>query len=233
MHDHRSHIAADQAYREQRMELLRREASLRDEIESVARLRRSLPRGPEVSYSLVTGPASINDADHEFDVALSDLFARDHDTLVVYHLMYGPDAPSGCPMCSSWIDGLNGVAPHLAEHVSFVVAAKASLPMLRSWARSRRWDRVRIVSTGGTSFNADLGVEDADGNQFPAMSVFERDTDGRVFHRYTQLAFMPGDTGRGIDQMGLYWNVFDLTPGGRPNWWPGNDYPTTYVVPGI
>jgi predicted dithiol-disulfide oxidoreductase (DUF899 family) len=31
--------------------------------------------------------------------------------------------------------------------------------------------------------------------------------------------------GRGIDALSPVWNLLDLTPAGRPDWWPGNDYP--------
>jgi predicted dithiol-disulfide oxidoreductase (DUF899 family) len=211
----RSHINASPEYRQQRAELLEKETLLRDQIEAVAELRRALPPGPTIEYTLdtVNGPAR-----------LIDLF-EDHQTLVVYHFMYGPEATSGCPMCSSWIDGLNGVAAHLLQHVGLLVVGKAPIQNLTTWANKRGWDRLRLASSGQTTFNEDLGVEDTNGNQYPAMSVFTRNGQG-VQHRYTSVAFLADGQGRGIDQMSPIWNTFDLTPQGRPNWWPSNDYPT-------
>jgi predicted dithiol-disulfide oxidoreductase (DUF899 family) len=214
----RSHVNATDEYRAQRALLLHEETNLRDQIEAVAELRRSLPVGPTVDYVLDT---------HDGPTPLIDLFGA-HRTLVVYHFMYAPGAESGCPMCSSWIDGLNGVAAHLAEHMALVVVGRAPFVTLTQWAERRRWDWLRLASSGRSTFNADLGVEDADGNQFPAMSVFTR-TDTEVRHRYTSLAFLEDGQGRGIDQLSPIWNTFDLTPDGRPNWWPGNDYPLTYT----
>jgi predicted dithiol-disulfide oxidoreductase (DUF899 family) len=212
----RSHLNASAEYRMRRKELLDEETLLRDRIEAVAELRRALPPGPMVDYTLdtVNGPTP-----------LAEMFGP-HRTLVVYHFMYGPEAASGCPMCSSWIDGLNGVAAHLAQHVAVLVVGKAPFQTLARWADLRGWGRIRLASSGRSTFNADLGVEDDNGNQYPAMSVFTR-VGQDVQHRYTSLAFLADGQGRGIDQISPIWNTFDLTPDGRPDWWPSNDYPST------
>lgn len=148
----RAHPNASAEYKQQRDALLQAEAELRDHVEEVAELRRQLPLGPAVSYTLTTGDPDVRQLDDiETRVDITSLFQPGHTTLVVYHLMYGPDADSGCPMCSSWIDGLNGVAPHFGQHLSFVVVAKAQLGKLRAWSRQRGWDRVRVVSSHNTA----------------------------------------------------------------------------------
>lgn len=231
MRTDRSHVAASVKYRACRKQLLDAETMLRDDIEAVAELRRQLPPGPIVDYAFQTGPADLDDDSptRTVDVTLSDLFGQSHDTLVVYHLMYGSNDDAGCPMCSSWIDGINGVAAHLDEHVSFAVIADAPIHTLRQWARTRGWHRVRIISSHATTFATDLGIADEDGSPSPAVSVFSRRHDGSVEHRYTTLAFL-ADGGRGLDLLSPIWNVLDLTPSGRPDWWPSNDYPVAFAL---
>jgi predicted dithiol-disulfide oxidoreductase (DUF899 family) len=46
--------------------------------------------------------------------------------------MLPEDDEEYCPNCSMWIDGFNGVAAHLDQHVTFVVMAKAPLHKFRS-----------------------------------------------------------------------------------------------------
>lgn len=220
--------AGTEEYRDHRRRLLRAETELREQTERVAVLRRELPKGPLLpAYGLTEGPADLNGSDEwPRPVDLVDLLAPAHDTLVVYHLMFWP--PGACPMCSMWLDGLNGVAAHLAQHVSFAVTAPAPLEQLRAWGRARGWHRLRLVSAAGTSLGRDLGFVDDDGGQMPGVSVLTRAPEpGRVrlfWHGQPGLL----DGGRGIDALSPVWNLFDLTPAGRPDWWPGNDYPLAF-----
>ncbi len=214
-------------YREARAALLRAETELRDHTERVAAPRRGLPPGPVMpAYGLAEGAAN----GWPEPVDLIDLLAAEHDVLVVYHLMFWSDG--ACPMCSMWLDGLNGVAAHLARHVSLAVTAPAPLPQLRAWGRARGWDRLRLVSAAGTTLGRDLGFASEDGtSQMPGVSVFTRAPEaGRVrlfWHGQPELL----DGGRGIDALSPVWNLLDLTPAGRPDWWPGNDYPLTWRTP--
>ncbi len=88
-------------YRAARRELLDAEAALREHVERVARMRRSLPLGGAVPEDY---RFSTPDCD---DRALSSLFGR-HDTLLVYSFMYAPGAEQPCPACTSLMDGWNG-----------------------------------------------------------------------------------------------------------------------------
>ena len=221
--------AGSEEYRERRAALLVAETELRDHTERVAQLRRALPPGPVMpAYGLTEGPADLFAAETvgwPVAVDLPDLLAPDHDVLVVYHLMFWPTG--ACPMCSMWLDGLNGVTAHVAQHVSLAVTAPAPLAQLRAWGRERGWHRLRLVSAAATPLGRDLGFADDDGGQMPGVSVFTRAGDRVRLSWHGQPELTEG--GRGIDSLSPVWSLFDLTPTGRPDWWPGNDYPLTWV----
>jgi predicted dithiol-disulfide oxidoreductase (DUF899 family) len=216
-------------YAAARQELLHAELALREHVAKVARLRRALPRGAVMpEYTFAEGPRDLETDGPVGRTTLRDLFGE-HDTLVVYHLMFHPDDEAACPMCSLWVDGLHGVAHHLTRRSALAVIGRAGLPKLRRWARHRGWDGLRIASSSDNSFNADLQVEGPYGGQWPAVSVFTQDGDG-VRHFLTQMASYREDTGTdseggGIDLLSPVWNVFDLLPQGRGDWYPDNDYP--------
>jgi predicted dithiol-disulfide oxidoreductase (DUF899 family) len=134
-------------------------------------------------------------------------------------------------MCSMWADGYNAIAPHIRQRASFVVVAKAEIGKLRRWARQRGWDGMRLLSSHDSTFNQDMRMEREDGAQEAGLSVFTRDASGTVYHRYTISADLPrGDLdlyegeGRGIDLYSPVWNLFDLLPSGRGNWYPNHQY---------
>jgi predicted dithiol-disulfide oxidoreductase (DUF899 family) len=214
-------------YRAAREELRRAELDLTQQRERVAEMRRALPLGPVVDdYVFLEGPRALDDGDAPVSsVRLSELFTAPDRALVVYHLMYGKANTSPCPMCTQWIDGLNGVAHHLAQNVDFVVAAAADPVPLRAHARARGWNRVRLLSCGDNSFKYDLLSEDDAGEQDSTMSVFVRDADGNVRHTYTTRPRMADDVPeRGIDPVCATWNILDLTPAGRGDWYSSLDY---------
>jgi predicted dithiol-disulfide oxidoreductase (DUF899 family) len=217
--------SASEEYRRARLDLVAAEAELRDRIEAVAAQRRALPPGGELpDHTFVEGPDDLSADGPERAVRLSELFAG-HDELVLYHLMLHPEDTKACAACSMFVDGLDGVERHLTRRAGFAVMAPAPLPVLRAWARTRGWRRVRLVSCGGTSFLDDLGVAGSRGALFPAFSVHTRDAEGRIRHVTTQSADFPDGTMRGMDLMSPVWNVFDLLPSGRGDDDPDNTYP--------
>jgi predicted dithiol-disulfide oxidoreductase (DUF899 family) len=216
--------SASAGYVAARQELLRAERALSDHVERVAAQRRALPPGPWLAdYLFDEGPGRLDEDTPVVPATLPDLFGP-HDTLVLYHLMFSPDADSACPMCSMWVDGLHGVAHHLARRTALAVVARAPLPRLREWGRRRGWAGLRLLSSFRTTFNVDMGVEGAQGEQHPAFSVLVRDG-GRVRHFYTmQASFSPTERERGIDLLSPVWQVLDLLPQGRGDWYAGNAY---------
>ncbi|MGW3572278.1 DUF899 family protein [Streptomyces sp. NPDC000941] len=210
-----------------REELRLAEIELMRHRERVAAQRRALPQGPAVDdYVFIEGPAGLDAGDSPVrETTLSELFTAPDRPLIVYHFMYGKSQTEPCPMCTLWTDGYNGVAHHIARNADFVIAAAADPPALRQLARDRGWSRLRLLSCGDSTFKYDLGSEDKDGEQDSTISVFTRDGDGTVRHRYSAHPRMAEDIKeRGIDLLSPVWNLLDLTPGGRDDWYPRLDY---------
>jgi len=214
-------------YLGRREELRLAEIELMRQRERVAELRRRLPDGATVDdYVFQEGPADLDAGDTPArPVRLSELFSGPRRSLVVYHLMYGKRQTSPCPMCTMWIDGFNGVAPHLAQNVDFAIAAAADPPALRAHARRRGWRNLRLLSCGDSTFKYDLGSEDDQGNQDSTISVFTRDGHDTLRHFYTTPPRMADDIDqRGIDLLSPVWNTLDLTPQGRGDWYAELSY---------
>lgn len=203
----------DDAYRQSRERLREAEIDLRDRIEAVAAMRRSLPLGP-----IVPDYTFIENSDR---VRLSELFTEDKPHLVIYHLMYWADEDDFCPMCSMWLDAFNGIVPHVTQRVNFVIASQAPFERLQDWGAQRGWNRLRLLSDDGSSFARDIDAEDAEGRPDSTIVVFAKDGD-RVRHTYTAHPMLE-DRERGIDLLSPVWNLFDLTPAGRGDWYPEND----------
>jgi predicted dithiol-disulfide oxidoreductase (DUF899 family) len=196
--------------------------------ERVAEARRQLPQGPAIKdYLFLEGPPDLKGDDSPtHTVHLSHLFTGPDRSLVIYHFMYGKRQTTACPMCTLWIDGYNGVAHHIAQNVDFAIVAAADPPDLRAYARKRGWHNLRLLSTGeGSTFKYDLGSEDREGHQDSAISVFTRDADGTLRHFYTTHPRMaPNIKERGIDLLTPVYNILDLTPQGRGNWYAELEY---------
>jgi len=209
-------------YVARREELRLAEIELMRQRERVAEMRCCLPAGAVVEdYMFQEGPADLEAGDAPIaTVRLSDLFSGPNRSVVIYHLMYGKRQTDPCPMCTMWIDGYNGVGRHIAQNVDFAIAAAADPPMLRQHARNRGWRNLRLLSCGNSTFKYDLRSEDAEGAQDSTISVFTRDPDGTLRHSYSAHPWMAADVKeRGIDLLTPVYNLLDLTPQGRDDWY--------------
>jgi len=215
--------AESPAYRSARDELLQAEIDLRKQLEAVAALRRTLPLGGPLKEDYVfeeagtdLGPAAPR------QVRLSQLFRPGMDSLALYSFMFGPEMAEACPSCTSILDGLNGSMPHVLQRINMAIVAKSPAERIRAFARERGWRNLRLLSSAGTTYNADYHGEKADGAQIPSLNVFVRG-DGRIHHFYnTELLFAPsepGQDGRHVDLIWPVWNLFDVTPEGRGTGW--------------
>lgn len=225
-------------YRHARDVLLAQELELRRQMENVAVARRALPPGGKVPENYEFD--GVGAGGRPTKIRLSQLFRDGTDSLVIYNYMfprYRTDkreaAASGetarlprdeqpCPSCTALIDQLDAAVPHFeAAGGNFVVVAKASLDRLQGVARDRHWNHVRLLSSAGNNFRRDYHGEDEHGQQLPVMTVFKREPDGTIrFFWASELMFTPSDPGqdpRAVGTLEPFWNMLDLTPGGRPD----------------
>ncbi|MES0825503.1 DUF899 family protein [Ruegeria sp. SCP11] len=201
-------------YRAARNTLLSAEADLRAKVEEVASLRRGLPKGGEVpqDYPFRTLEGA--------DAPLSSLFGP-HDALAIYSLMYGPDADQPCPMCSAFLDGMNGQIAHISRKISFGVVAQNTPEKLSDLKASMGWSQLPLYSALGTEYQRDYLAEAEDGSQLPILNVFQRNSDGIHHFWSSELFFEPSDWHpRHIDTAWPLWNVLDFTPQGRGDFIP-------------
>ncbi len=211
-------------YRRARDELLDMEIDLRRRIEAVAALRRRLPPGGALKqdYVFQEGGADLADDTTVKQTKFSELFASGKDSLIIYSFMYAPDADEPCPMCTAILDNFNGNASHVTDRVNLAVAAKSPVKRIRSWARMRGWDRLRLLSSAHNSYNADYFAESAEWGQMPAINVFTKNEQG-IHHFYdTELLYAQAAEGqhpRHADLLWPLWNLFDLTAKGRGTGW--------------
>src|SRR5918911_300076 len=103
----------------------------------------------------------VHEKEHRFDTddgtrTLAELFAG-RSQLLVYHFMFGPSYEAGCPTCSSMVDAIDGILPHLAARdVTFVLVSQAPLENLQAYKRRMGWS-IPWVSAATSDFNIDLG----------------------------------------------------------------------------
>ncbi len=202
------------AYREARNRLLAAEVELRAKIEDVANLRRQLPSGGRIPQDYAFRNLQGDDA------PLSSLFGS-HDTLAIYSLMYGPNAELPCPMCSAFLDGLNGQVAHLSKKISFAVVAQNTPEKLAALKATMGWDDLPLFSALDTEYQRDYLAETDDGSQLPILNVFRRAQDGIHHFWSSELFFQPSDWHpRHVDAAWPLWNILDLTPEGRGDFFP-------------
>jgi predicted dithiol-disulfide oxidoreductase (DUF899 family) len=225
-------------YRTARDRLLQGEIELRRAMEAVAAARRELPPGGPVKVDYLFQGAGPDGAPTE--VRLSELFEPGKDSLVIYSFMFprDPDDPTPgpragetarlplaegpCPSCTALLDQLDGAAEHAGQNLNLAVVAKAPLPRVLAFARERGWRRLRLLSSAGNTYNADYLAETPEGVQRPMLTVFHRDGDAIRHFWSSELLYAPMDAGqepRHVGTLEPLWNLFDLTPEGRPVGW--------------
>ena len=206
-------------YRRARQDLLVEEIELRRRMERVASLRRDLPPGGEVprDYHFV--------AEDRSDVTLADLFGQ-HDTLVVYSYMFGPQRDAPCPMCTSLMGSLDHKIADIRQRVAIAFTARSPIERLVEAKKARGWKDLPVYSDGSGDYTKDfVSAQDAD---MPAYNVFTR-RDGKIRHFWSdEIGFDmadPGQDPRGAVEMDPLWLVLDTTPEGRgKDWYPQLSY---------
>lgn len=162
---------------------------------------------------------------HDGPVGLGDLFGA-HRQLIVKHFMFGPDWDAGCPSCSFWADGYDGLDVHLAHRdTALVLVSNTSLDKIDAYKARMGWS-LPWVSSLGSDFNADFHVSFTQdqlqtgtavynyaqkrfpSTEAPGLSVFHKPDADTIVHTYSTYA-------RGLDMMNAAYQLLDLTPKGR------------------
>lgn len=231
-------------YRTARDQLLKQEMELRRTMEAVAAARRGLPLGGGLPEDYTFEGLGANG--QPADIRLSELFRPETDSLIVYSFMFPRDPADDrpgpaegetaglpltegpCPSCTAFLDQLDGAVEHVGQWASLVVVAKAPLSRIQTFARERGWRRLRLVSSADNTYNRDYLGETTEGHQRPMLNVFSREG-GAIRHFWgTELFYAPTEPGQDPRHVGTLeplWNLFDLTPEGRPDWDEQLTYP--------
>ena len=213
------HPNESEDYRQARQELLVEEIELRRQTERVAAQRRELPPGGEVpeDYRFV--------AEDGAEVRLSELFG-DHDTLIVYSYMFGPQRDAPCPMCTSFMGSLDHKIADIRQRVAIAFTARSPIDRLINAKKARGWTDLPVYSDErGDYTRAYVSAEDGD---MPAYNVFTR-RDGVIRHFWSEeITFEmadPGQDPRGATEADSLWVLLDTTPEGRgTDWYPQLSY---------
>jgi predicted dithiol-disulfide oxidoreductase (DUF899 family) len=224
-------------YRAARNRLLEQEMELRHAMEAVAAARRRLPPGGVVPEDYLFDGADADGTPTQ--MRMSELFAPGKDSLAIYSFMFprdpGDDRPGPttgqtarlplhegpCPSCTALLDQLDGAMEHATQHLNFAVVAKAPLPRVLAFAEERGWRRLQLLSSAGNAYNRDYHAETPEGDQRPMLNVFHRDADAIRHFWASELFYAPTEPGQDPRHVGTlepFWNLFDLTPEGRPDW---------------
>jgi predicted dithiol-disulfide oxidoreductase (DUF899 family) len=209
-----------------RRELLAQERELTRRRDEVNAARRRLPMVEITKDYAFDGPHG--------KAGLIDLF-EGRAQLLIYHLMFEPDADEACASCSFWIDNW-GRLDHLhARDTSFAAVSRAPLDKLERYKQRMGWT-IPWYSSWGSDFNYDFhvtldpAVAPVEYNfkdlaqleqespswrgwsgEEKGVSAFLRRRD-RIFHTYSCYQ-------RGIDLLNGTYNWLDLTARGRQEDW--------------
>lgn len=170
------------------------EASLVEQHQQLAALKRSLPREPVADYTLTTVAGPIK---------LSALFNGKRDLIVIHNM------GQSCPYCTLWADGFNSLYPHFADRAAFVVVSPDAPAKQQDFATSRGW-RFPIASGHGSTFIQAMGFMPAPDEPEPGMSTF-RMTRGKI-ERVASAPFGP------FDPFCSVWHMFALLADGVDDW---------------
>src|ERR687894_2089806 len=194
-------VVPESEWIEARKELLKKEKEFTVLRDQLSQQRRDLPWVQVNKEYVFDGPNGKQ--------TLSELFDG-RSQLIVYHLMYDPTWDAACPSCSFWADNFNDINVHLNQRdVTMIAISKAPYSKIDAYKKRMDWD-FKWVSSFDTDFNHDyyvsftseelekkkgfynFTIQDPTISELPGVSVFYKDTSGKIFHTYSAYA-------RGID----------------------------------
>jgi predicted dithiol-disulfide oxidoreductase (DUF899 family) len=222
-------VVTPEEWQTARDELLAEEKEHTRRGDALARKRRELPwLLVEKDYELETPEGAKS---------LGDLLDG-RSQLLIYHFMFGPDYEAGCPTCSSMVDGLDGLVPHLhARDVTPLLVSRAPLPKLQAYRRRMGWG-IPWASSANSEFNLDFGAsfeveqmreQMPPEDQLPPIAAHNAEATGTDLVDYISEMFGAsvftmedgsvyrtyGTTGRGVEFLMGYYGILDRTPRGR------------------
>jgi predicted dithiol-disulfide oxidoreductase (DUF899 family) len=210
-------VVSRQEWLAARKALLAKEKKLTHDRDAVAAERRALPWVKVDKNYVFDSPTGKK--------TLADLFDG-RSQLIIYHFMFGPEWNEGCPSCSFNMDHTDPALVHLAQRdVSFAAVSRAPISKIEPFKKRMGW-HFPWVSSYDTDFNYDYRTsftqeEMAKGKvdynfdmvefpsaEAPGISVFYKDSSGRIFHTYSAYA-------RGSENTINTYNYLDYAPKGR------------------
>ena len=103
-------------------------------------------------------------------MTLADLFG-DHDTLVIYSYMFGPQREAPCPMCTSLMGGFDHKIADIRQRVAIAFTARSPIERLIDAKKARGWIDLPVFSDESGDYTRDyVSADDAD---MPAYNVFD------------------------------------------------------------
>ncbi len=178
------------------------EYQLQDIKRKLAELRRERPREEVRDYQLLDSEGR--------EALLSSLFGEKTRLILVHNM------GRNCSYCTMWADGFKGLLPHLESRAAFAVTSPDKPEAQKEFLQSRDW-KFPVYSTAGTTFTADMGFDDEKEGLMPGVSVFTKETDGKMC-RVSRAEFGPGDNFCAV------WHFFELLPEGVDGWEPKLSY---------
>ncbi|KAK2759435.1 hypothetical protein FQN54_002913 [Arachnomyces sp. PD_36] len=163
------------------------------------------------------------------ELSLVDCF-EGRKQLIVYHMMFSPDAETSCSACAFIADHFPHLSHLKSRETNFIAVSRAPAEKLKKFQDRMGWD-FDWLSSYGSEFNYDFhvtqdeavrpvqynymdketlekrGLAPNTSGEQTGFSVFTRDGD-RVYHTYSSFA-------RGIEQLTTTYTLLDLTPLGR------------------
>ena len=215
MSQHR--IVSQGEWMEARKALLAREKEFTHARDALAEARRALPWVAVEKPYVFEGPKGKE--------TLADLFDG-RSQLVVYHFMFDPSWEAGCKHCSFWADNFDPIIVHLNHRdVTMAAISRAPYAKLAAYEKRMGWT-FKWLSSAENDFNRDLAVsftpeelaakkanynftvQDPSMPEREGLSVFYKDSAGKVFRTYSTYA-------RGIDMINTAYHILDMVPKGR------------------
>lgn len=210
-----------EAYRKAREALYAEEIEFRRHMTKLTDQRRALPPGPVIEKNY-----RFRD-ENGVEVGLIDLFGQ-HDALVTYFWMFGPQRERPCPMCTNFLGAVNGNAADIKQRVALKVLGRSPVARQIAFAQERSWRDLDFVQTVGDDYAKDIGALKEDGSEWAAIIVFKRDgAKLRLFWSAGMSPEMadPGQDPRQAPDVAALWSILDITPAGRgTDWYPKLSY---------